>query len=127
IRDKLVTGVQTCALPISLVGKQVLLTDIGDVGAFGILREEVVERLVLGRAQRLGDGVVPFVAVGEFGVDVEHDAAEVEQPVTNDFADGEPGNRHIDLLSHPGSYWGRTFERFKRGHAYYLGNAWARC
>ncbi len=51
------------------------------------------------------------------------DAAEIEQPVANDLADGEAGEGDVDFLSHGAG----TFERFKRGHASYLGKRNARC
>ncbi len=83
----------------------------------------MIEGLVLGRPQPLGDRFIPFLAVGEFRIDVEDDAAKVEQAVPNDLADGEAGERHVDFPGHGA----RTFERFKRGHASYLGNAKRRC
>ena len=46
----------------AVVGQQILLADIGDVGAFLILGEQVIEGLVLGRAQLLGDRLIPFLA-----------------------------------------------------------------
>ena len=52
-----------------LVGEQILLADVGDVARLGIFGEQMIEWLVLGRAQILGDRFVPFFAVGEFGID----------------------------------------------------------
>ena len=52
----------------------------------------MVEGLVLGRAHRLGDRLIPFVAVGEFGVDVEDHAAEIEQAMAHDLANAEAGD-----------------------------------
>ena len=72
-------------------GTQVLLADVGDVAALGILGEQVVERLVLGRAHLLGDRLIPFLAVGEDRVDVEDHAAEIEQAVAHDLADARSG------------------------------------
>ena len=45
-----------------VVGQQILLADISDVGAFRILGEQMVEGLVLGRADVLGDRLIPFLA-----------------------------------------------------------------
>ena len=56
----------------------------------------MVEWLVLGRAQILGDRFIPFVTVGEFGVDVEDHAAEIEQAVAHHLADSEAGRGHGD-------------------------------
>jgi hypothetical protein len=55
------------------VFQQVLLADIGDIGPILILGEEVVIGLLAPGAQILGDRFVPFLAVGEDGVDVEDD------------------------------------------------------
>ena len=74
-----------------VVGQQILLADIGDVARFRILGEQMVERLVLGRPDLLGDRLIPFLAVGEDRIDVEDHAAEVEQPVAHHLADREAG------------------------------------
>jgi hypothetical protein len=78
---------------------QVLLADIGDIGAFLILGEEVVIGLFAPGTKILGDLLVPFLAVGEDGVDVEHHAAKIILTVANDVADGKIGTagaRHLD-------------------------------
>ena len=82
---------------VGLVGDEVLLADVGDVALLRILGEQVVEGLVLGRAHRFGDRLVPFLAIGELGIDVEDDAAEVEQPVAHDFADAVAGQGDAGL------------------------------
>ena len=69
-----------------LVGDEVLLANVRDVARLRILGEQVIERLVPGRAQVLGDRLIPFLAVGEFRVNVEDDAAEIEQAVANHVA-----------------------------------------
>src|SRR5688572_27865654 len=61
-----------------MVGQEVLLRDIGDVLAFRILREEVVEWLVLARTNLLRDREPPLFRVVELGIDVEDQAAERE-------------------------------------------------
>src|SRR6478609_3780391 len=58
---------------VAIVGKQILLADIGDVAALAVLGEQVIERLVLARAQIDGDRLIPFVAVGEHRIDIEDD------------------------------------------------------
>ena len=73
---------------------EILLADVGDVALLGILGEQMVEGLVLGRADRLGDRLIPFVAVGEVRIDVEDHAAKIEQPMAHDFADAEAGLGH---------------------------------
>ena len=85
---------------VRLVGDQVLLAHVSDVAGLGILGEQVVEGLVLGRAHRLRDRLVPFVAVSEFGIDVEDDSAKVEKPVADDFTDREARFGNGDLRFH---------------------------
>ena len=75
----------------------------------------MVERLVLARADRLGDRLVPFLAVGEDRIDVEDHAAEIEHPVAHDVADREAGKRHVDLACPMGD------ERSSEFMASYLG------
>src|SRR5690606_24193833 len=75
------------------VAEQVLLADVRDVGRILAFGEQVVERLVAPRAHLLGDRLVPFLAVGEDRVDVEHHAAEIELLVAYDVAarEARPG------------------------------------
>ena len=74
-----------------IVGDEVLLADVGDVARLGIFGEEMVKRLVLGRPHVIGDRRIPFVAVGELGVDVEDYPPEIEQAMANDIADSVTG------------------------------------
>src|SRR5258705_7537448 len=83
-----------------LVADQILLADIGDVRALRILGEQVIEWLVLARAQALGNRFVPSLAVGEDRIDIEDHAAEIEHPVAHDIANGEAGERHVDFGGH---------------------------
>jgi hypothetical protein len=73
------------------VAEQVLLADLGDVGGMVFFREQVVKRLLALRTDVLGNRLVPFLAVGEDRIDVEHHPAEVEHAVLDDIADAEPG------------------------------------
>ena len=68
---------------------QILLADISDIIAVVAFGEQVVERLVAVGPDVFGDRLVPFVAIGEDGVDVEDHAAEVEHAVFHHVADGE--------------------------------------
>ena len=80
---------------------EILLRDIGDIFGLRVLREEMLERLVLGRADFLGDRLVPFVGVREGRIDVEHHAPERIEPVPHDLTDlefGGPG-----FVDHAGS------------------------
>lgn len=78
---------------VAVVGQQILLADIGDIARFGVLGEQMVEGLVLGRANLFGNRVIPFVAISEDGVDVEDHAANIEHAVPHDVTDREPGAR----------------------------------
>jgi hypothetical protein len=74
-----------------VIGLQILLADISDVARFSVLSEEVVERLVLARADFLRDRIVPFFGVREDGIDIEDDAAEIEDAVTDHVANRKMG------------------------------------
>ena len=52
-----------------------------------ILGEQVVIGLVLGRTHFLRDGFIPFVCIGENRIDIEDNAAKIEQSVTQNLAD----------------------------------------
>ena len=81
---------------------QVLLADIGDVARIPILGEQVIERLFAVRANFFRDRFVPFLAVGEDRVDIEHHSAKIEDPVAHHIADPEPGPgkpRRIDIAA----------------------------
>ena len=67
-----------------LVGQQVLLGDVGDVFGLRVLREQVIEGLLLVRADLLGNRQPPFLGVVELGIDVEDDAAERVEAVAHD-------------------------------------------
>src|SRR5581483_7935572 len=69
------------------IRQQVLLGDISDVLALGILREQMIERLVLARPNFLGDRQPPLLSVVEFGIDVENHAPERIDPVLDDLPD----------------------------------------
>src|SRR3569623_1406781 len=79
---------------VAVVGYQVLLADIGDVARLHIFGEQVIERLVLGRANTFGNRLIPFLAVREDRVDVEDDAAKIAHAVPHDNADREARMRH---------------------------------
>jgi len=110
----------------ALVNDEVLLADIRDVCGLGILGEQVIEGLVLGRPKLLGNGFVPFLAVREFRIDVEDDSAEIEDPMAHHLADRETRAGHADLPGHRGG----TLERshgFLSRRSPRLGKAEGRC
>jgi hypothetical protein len=61
-----------------IIDQQVLLRDIGDVFGFLVLREQVIERLVLLGPDFLRDRLPPFLGVVERRINVENDTAERE-------------------------------------------------
>src|SRR5690242_6956237 len=67
-----------------LVGQQILLGDVSDILGFRILCEQMVEGLILARAILLGNRQPPFLGVVELRIDVENDAPEGKNPVTDD-------------------------------------------
>src|SRR6185503_7212115 len=52
----------------AVVRKQILLRDIGDVLGLLVLREQMIEGLVLCRADLFRDCAVPFLGVGEIRI-----------------------------------------------------------
>jgi len=77
------------------VGKQVLLTDISDVAAVGILGEQMIKRLVFCGSHGFRYRLIPVVAVGEHGVYVEYNAAKVEYAVPHDVANRKLRFNHV--------------------------------
>ena len=74
----------TCGWRIGSAGRvrqQILLRDIGDVFGFRVLGEQMIERLILVRAQISRDRQPPFLGVVEDRIDVEDDAAERKDAV----------------------------------------------
>ena len=70
------------------VGHQVLLGNIGDVIIFVILRQQVIEGLILLRPAAFGDRQIPFLGIREDRVDVKDHAPERLVPVPDDLANG---------------------------------------
>lgn len=68
------------------VRHQILLADIGNIGRIVIFGEQMVKRLLLGRADRFRDRFIPFFAIGKDGVNIEHNAAEIEQTMAHHIA-----------------------------------------
>ncbi len=77
----------------TIVHHQILLADISDVARFAIVGERMIERLVAARGCS-GLDSVPFLAVGEDRIDIEHHAAKAEDAVFHLVADPEEGVRN---------------------------------
>src|SRR5919204_395187 len=73
------------------VRQQVLLGDVGDVFSLRILREQMIERLILARADLRRNRLIPFFSVVEFRVDVEHHTSKRIDAVTHHLTDLELG------------------------------------
>jgi len=67
-----------------IIHQQILLGNVGDVGGLLVFRKQMIKRLVLARPHAFGNGFPPLIAVAEFRIHVEHDAAERIHPVAND-------------------------------------------
>jgi hypothetical protein len=68
-----------------------LLADIRDVAVVAVLREQVIKRLVLCRADFSRDGVVPFFAIGKNRVNIKYYAAKFKDAVAYNVTDCEHG------------------------------------
>ena len=71
------------------IADQVLLADICDVGIVVALGQQVIKRLIPVRANIFGNGIVPFLAIGENRIDIEDHTAKIEQAMAHDIANGE--------------------------------------
>jgi hypothetical protein len=72
--------------PFFGIGQQILLADIGDVAAVPIFGKKMVERLVFGRANFLGNRLIPFLAIVENRIDIEDYSAKIEDAMPHDIA-----------------------------------------
>ena len=88
--------------PMLGIRNQILLADIGDIAALGILREQVIKRLILLGANMLGDRLVPFLAIGKNGVDIKDHTAKIKDAVADHFTNGETG---FGYFGHVGNRW----------------------
>ena len=79
-----------------IVRNQVLLGDIGDVFGLSVLRQQMVEGLILVRANLFGDRQPPFLGVVELRIDVKDHATEREHPVPDDLTDLKFGGSRFD-------------------------------
>ena len=73
------------------ITNQILLADLSDVAVFAVFREQVIERLFTAWSHFGRDRVVPFLAVGEDGIDIEYHTTKIEGPVSNDIANSKAG------------------------------------
>jgi hypothetical protein len=78
-----------------IVGEQILLRDIRNIGALRVFGEQVVKWLILARPHVLRDRQPPFLGIGELRVDIEDYAPEWIEAVPNDLADSKFGLSHV--------------------------------
>lgn len=71
---------------------QIALADIGEVALILILREEMIEWLIARRANILGNGFIPFFAIGKDRVDIEDDSSKIEHAVPDNVANTKAGS-----------------------------------
>ena len=84
-------NVMTIANPLIKRGFRLRLAYVWGAGCEQAVKpgEKMVERLILARPHIGGNSLVPFVGIGEFGIDVENDAAKREVPMPDLLADRE--------------------------------------
>ena len=90
----------------ALIGQQILLRHIGDIGRLRVLGEEVIEGLVAMRADLRRDRLQPFFGIAENGIDIEHHTAERINAMLHNFADPVAGGTlcHDDKVAAGGRY-----------------------
>src|SRR6266508_4191948 len=81
----------------ALIIEQILLRYIGDIFGVVVLREEVIEGLVLARADVFRDRAPPFFSIREYRIDIEYDTSEREQAVSHDLTYTEFRQRQFAL------------------------------
>lgn len=84
-----------------VIGQEILLGDIGDVVAFVVFREQMIERLVLARARLLGNGIVPFLRVRKLGVDIKNNPTKGVPFVSDHLSQREFGLRLKHIIASP--------------------------
>src|SRR5450432_3824239 len=91
-----------------IIRQEILLGNIRDVFGIRVLREQVVERLILVRTHLFRNRQPPFLGVVEFGINVENHPAERKDPVANDLPDLKfCGSRFDHVSSNKLSLWPR--------------------
>lgn len=68
------------------IGQQVLLANICIIAAVRVFGKQVVKRLIFCRTHGFGNGLIPFLAVGKYGVNIKDNAAKFKYPVTYNVA-----------------------------------------
>src|SRR5262245_29499165 len=68
------------------VGEQVLFRDVGDILRLRVLGQEVVERLVLARANLGRDRLPPLLGIVEDRINVEDETAEIMDAMADNLA-----------------------------------------
>lgn len=75
----------------ALIDQEILLRHISDIRPLFVFCEQVIEGLILMRADLLGNRLPPFFGVGKLRIDIEYDASERMDAVAYDLADMEFG------------------------------------
>src|SRR5215207_11757644 len=89
---------------VGVIRQQVLLRHVGDVFGFGVLSEEMVERLVLRWPNRLRNREPPLLGVVEHRIYIENDSAEREDAMPHHLSDrvfGETWFHRRDIGNRP--------------------------
>src|SRR3546814_18060350 len=89
-----------------IVEHESMLSYIRDIAAFAIFREQVIKRLIPVRTHILRNGLIPFLAIGEDRINIEHHATKSEHEVLHNVADTEAGMR--SEARRVGKEWDRT-------------------
>ena len=84
------------------IRNQILLADIGDITALGILCKQVIKGLILFGANMFGDRLIPFLAIGKNGVDIKDHTAKIKDAVAHHFTNGKTG---FGGYGHVGNHW----------------------
>src|SRR5262245_53993786 len=83
-----------------LVRHQILLRNVGNILSLCVLGEQVIERLIFPWSHLRGYRLIPFLRIGEFRVDVEHDSSKRKQAMSHHLADLKTGMTKPRTASH---------------------------
>ena len=88
----------------AVILEQVLLRYVGDILGFVVLRQEVVERLILMRTFVFRDRFPPFLSIRKFRVYIEDESAEGVKPMSYDLADMEFRRSDLSYVARHGGH-----------------------
>jgi hypothetical protein len=79
---------------VIVIWHEVLLADIGDIAILCIFSEQMIKWLIFARAHLGGNRLIPFLAIGEDGINIEDHATKIKHAVAHNIADAKARRRN---------------------------------